>query len=1098
MFRRPIVLLCLASILGVVSTASAALVAYWPLDGDAKDAADGHDGTLVGGAAFVQDPDRGTVLSVDGVDGHVAVPHSKDFEFSGSSSYTIMAWAYINAVTGTWQGIVAESRDQGDHYGIWVTDTGDWMGGGWENRGSKVPLKVWVHVAYVQNGATGVATTYVNGVANWTGGTRNGTGLGDFWIGGAQLPAGFANEVFGGLIDDVRVYNHALTAAEVKAFIPPKLKAYNPQPADGATGITIGLLQWTKGDTARFHNVYLGTSPELTQANRVSPPMWTQPMHYQMILDSGVTYYWRVDEVDAAGKVSAGAVWSFSTPSPKAYSPLPLNSGKYAPTDVTLTWTAGYGAVFHTVYFGTSLADVNNASGGKGQAATTYTPAGPLAKGTTYYWRVDEVGAPPTSTVVKGNVWSFTTMADIAITDPALVGWWTFDEGTGTKALDFSGHGNTGTFGGGVKWAPGILGSAIELTNGYVAIDGVVKGLTGTNLTLSAWIKTTQGSEGNLFAANDSASAHPLMFGISGGNPYAYDNGAGTQYPAPTGAVNDNQWHMLTFVRNGGTAYIYLDGTQIRTYASTFSLSTVTRWSIGQEWDGSTPSDFYNGLVDDVRIYNKALTPDEVKELMRGDPLVAWKPSPGNGSTVDVVKAEQGLAWTAGDNAKQHDVYFGTDKAAVEGANAADKTGVYRGRQAQAGYTPTEALGWGTGPYYWRIDEVQATGTVSAGAVWSFSVASYLVVDDFESYNDIDEDKPGSNRIYLTWIDGYQTTTNGAQVGNLSPPLAETRPAYVHGGNQAMPVLYDNNRKSSQATLTLTGAARNWTREGVTDLSLWFRGDAANAAEQMYVSLSGKAPVYNTTANAVQAASYAEWRIPLSTFTAQGVNLASVTSIVIGFGTPGNTTVVGGTGTAYIDDIRLTKPAPVVSGPLDIRIAAGTDDAEEHLNAGMDITSTDLELVHEDAGTPATDEQLIGMRWLVPVAKGAQIGKAYVEFELKEIKTTTNTAPVNVIIEGQLDPNPAAFTSTAKDITNRPRTKAQVKWTIPTGIAVGAKFQTPDVSSIIKEIVNQAGWASGNALVLILRDDKSAASTGLRCVQSYNGSATAAPLLHLE
>jgi len=165
MYRRLGILLCLVVMLGVVNGASAALIAHWPLDGDAQDVVDGHHGTLVGGAAFVEDSDRGIVLSVDGGDGCVVVPHAEDMEFAASDSYTIAAWAYIEAVTGTWQAVMAQSREQGDHYGIWVTDAGDWMGGGWENRGSKVPLKVWVHVAYAQNGATGAATTYVNGVA---------------------------------------------------------------------------------------------------------------------------------------------------------------------------------------------------------------------------------------------------------------------------------------------------------------------------------------------------------------------------------------------------------------------------------------------------------------------------------------------------------------------------------------------------------------------------------------------------------------------------------------------------------------------------------------------------------------------------------------------------------------------------------------------------------------------------------------------------------------------------------------------------------------------------------------------------------------------
>jgi len=115
-----------------------------------------------------------------------------------------------------------------------------------------------------------------------------------------------------------------------------------------------------------------------------------------------------------------------------------------------------------------------------------------------------------------------------------------------------------------------------------------------------------------VFSTNDATGGHPLLFGISGGNIYVYDNNAGTTYPP---AVNDNQWHLITYVREGGTGYVYLDGAQIVTYTSTFSLGTVTRWSIGQEWDPPSPSDFYNGQVDDARIYNRPLSAAEVAGL---------------------------------------------------------------------------------------------------------------------------------------------------------------------------------------------------------------------------------------------------------------------------------------------------------------------------------------------------------------------------------------------------------------------------------------------------------------------------------------------------
>jgi hypothetical protein len=697
--------------------------------------------------------------------------------------------------------------------------------------------------------------------------------------------------------------------------------ATHPDPPDGVLHLDTWVsLTWEPGETAVTHDVYMSDNRDDVTNGAAAAFQGNQALAsnfffaglgmpgdpYPNGLTPGTTYCWRIDEVEADGTTKhQGPVWSFSTPSRKAYSPFPSNRGKYIPTDVKLTWTAGSGAKLHTVYFGTKFEDVNNATtGGIRQAPATYTPPGPLAKGTTYYWRVDEFDVLNT---YKGDVWSFTTMPDITITNPDLVGWWKFDEGFGSKAIDFSGHGNDGTLAGTTRWTEGIMEGAVDLRGGYVVIDGVDNDVTSTNMTLSIWIKTTQtGSKGLLFALNDSGGSYALQFGVEGGNVYRWE-GAGEQYPP---AINDDQWHMLTYVRNGSTAYIYVDGVQRVTQSSTFTLDSVTLWSIGQEWDPPNASDLYIGLVDDARIYNKALTADEIKQLMRGDPLLAWKPNPDNRSTVDVEKAKQGLTWSAGDNATQHDVYFGTDQAAVASANASDTTGVYRGRRALASYTPTEVLAWGTGPYYWRIDEVRANGTISTGAVWSFSVANYLVVDDFESYNDLNPGTAGINRIYDTWKDGYGTPTNGALVGYdpPQPSIAETRRAYVHSGSQAMPVLYNNNPpKSSQATRTLT-AGRDWTREGVANLSLWFRGDAANAAERMYVSIDGKAPVYHTNANAAQATSYTEWVIPLSTFTAQGVNLANVTSVTIGFGTPGNTTVAGGTGTAYIDDIRLYRP----------------------------------------------------------------------------------------------------------------------------------------------------------------------------------------------
>jgi len=202
------------------------------------------------------------------------------------------------------------------------------------------------------------------------------------------------------------------------------------------------------------------------------------------------------------------------------------------------------------------------------------------------------------------------TITPVAPSTASLVGLWTFDGNT----QDTSGKNNHGTSGGSAApaYVPGKVGAnAINLRGAdYVVIDAVDNDVTGTNLTLSAWIKTTQTGEGEIFATNDATGGHPLMLAISGGSASVNDGGDHAFPPA----VNDDQWHLLTFVRSGNTGYVYVDGLLRGTYASSFSLATVTRWSIGQEWD-TNASNFYVGAVDDARIYNAALSEAEVAGL---------------------------------------------------------------------------------------------------------------------------------------------------------------------------------------------------------------------------------------------------------------------------------------------------------------------------------------------------------------------------------------------------------------------------------------------------------------------------------------------------
>jgi hypothetical protein len=272
--------------------------------------------------------------------------------------------------------------------------------------------------------------------------------------------------------------------------------------------------------------------------------------------------------------------------------------------------------------------------------------------------------------------------------------------------------------------------------------------------------------------------------------------------------------------------------------------------------------------------------------------------APANGAVgVSMVTT---LSWSPADNAASSDLYFGTDADAVE--NATQASPEYIGNRALGSESHDPGKLAFDMMYHWRVDAVYAAETVK-GLLWSFATADFIAVDDFEYYNDIDPPDAASNRIFDNWIDGFGTTTNGALVGNDLPPYAEQ--TMVHSGAQSMPYFYDNNGKTSEATLTLT-YPRDWTAERVTKLSLWFRGSSGNAPERMFVAVNGNAAVYHDDAGVTQKPGWNEWVIDLQAFADQGVNLTDVNTLTIGFGTK-NSPAAGGTGTVYFDDIRLIK-----------------------------------------------------------------------------------------------------------------------------------------------------------------------------------------------
>jgi hypothetical protein len=218
------------------------------------------------------------------------------------------------------------------------------------------------------------------------------------------------------------------------------------------------------------------------------------------------------------------------------------------------------------------------------------------------------------------------------------------------------------------------------------------------------------------------------------------------------------------------------------------------------------------------------------------NPPEASGPNPANGAME--VRIDPHLNWRVGLNADRHDVFIGTstdDINDVNPANIADYPNViYQNVGINSFEPPTLEM---ETIYYWRVDEVNILNPDSPwiGEVWGFRTGAFLVVDDFEDYN------AGDNQIWFAWHDGLGAGSLGSDNyipgnGTGSAVGDETTASYteeiiVNSGNKSMPYWYNNNKQGyayySEVEKKLT-APRDWTKEGVKELSLWFRGYPAS------------------------------------------------------------------------------------------------------------------------------------------------------------------------------------------------------------------------------------------------------------------------------
>ena len=397
------------------------------------------------------------------------------------------------------------------------------------------------------------------------------------------------------------------------------------------------------------------------------------------------------------------------------------------------------------------------------------------------------------------------------------------DEKSGV-AVDYSGSDNYGTLVNGPTFVEGYLGDALSFdgVDDYVNCSNDASLTNVGSVSVTAWIKMSATGRDQKIASDQNGSTGGYKLGVySGNNQVEFEirtaaNTAILNRTATGGVVPDRDvWYHVAGVYDKGKALrTYVNGKPDRELATT-EVAGISTGALMLGRESYSNAYYWLGLMDDVRVYNKSLTEPEIQKVMQGDPLLAWAPQPATGATLDI-RAATDLSWSAGQNATGHDVYLGQDRDAVQ--NADTTSPLYRGRQAGTSLDLAGLVEFGGGSYFWRIDEVEADSiTIHKGLVWSFTIPAYLLVDDFENYDDAD------HRIYDTWTDGYTDGRSNSIVGNWQAPFAER--TIVHGGKQSLPMDYNNLVAPYFSEVTLESApAQDWTSNGVTDLSLWLRG----------------------------------------------------------------------------------------------------------------------------------------------------------------------------------------------------------------------------------------------------------------------------------
>jgi hypothetical protein len=867
----------------------------------------GNTATIVGSTWTVGR--FGEALSFDGVNDRVDLPALGTFY---DTRFTLSAWVKKSStkndggIVGSWVG-----GSQAGGPMLWVHSsvgryhlTLNRTQSTYLDSGRSPTPGQWQYVAATFDGAT--ARFYVDGVETASRAYTGNVGDSNTWRVGAYGPGptGF----FDGVIDEVRVYSRVLSAAEIQADMNAPVPRDTVPPttpgtltANGAvSGVTLNWGASSDNFGIVRYDVFRSTTAGFTPSSANQIAQTSTNSYSDPDLTPG-TYYYRVIAEDSSGNTSS--------PSNQATAVVPVDA---TPPTVAITTPAGGASVWGTVSVIASASDNNRVSGVQFMLNGAPLGAEDTASPYSVAWNTSSVPDGPyaLTAVARDPAGNTRTSAPVNVTvnssfaPPGLVAAYGFEEPSGTLAADGSGNGNGGAVNGATRTVDGRFGSALVFdgVNDSVDLPGLGT-FYKTGFTLEAWVRKTS-------AATEDNGVVGTWVGPQGGGPMIWvsSNSIWTGTLA-TGLANyltsgqapvAGQWQHVAFSYNGSTARFYVNGAEVANRPFSGNVGDSNTWRIGAY--SSTAMGFFDGTIDEVRIYNRALTQTEIEGDMSAPvprdnqaPTIA-SVTPASGATGVSV----GATATARFSEPMDPATITTSSVGLATASgtAVPATVSYDAATRTATLTPTAALAFGTqyrvtvegGPTDPRVKDV-AGNALAADTTWTFTtqtsaspillltsstrpfssyVGEILKAEGLNSYTTLD-----ISRLSISLLNAFSVAVVGEMP--LTPTDVATLTSWVNGGGRLITLRPDPQLASllgltSQGTTLTNGYLLVNTASGpgagIVNQTIQYHGPAdrysiagATTVATLYSSATASttspaATIRNVGSNGGQAAAF--------------------------------------------------------------------------------------------------------------------------------------------------------------------------------------------------------------------------------------------------